>query len=37
MSLADQAVRDGVHHLVDRHLQTRAKVRKRVPSRTKRG
>ena len=37
MSLADEAVRDSVRRLVDRHLETRAHARKRVPSRPERG
>jgi LysR family hydrogen peroxide-inducible transcriptional activator len=37
MSLADQAVRDSVRSLVEQHMQTRAKPRKQVRSRAKRG
>jgi DNA-binding transcriptional LysR family regulator len=37
MSLADQAVRDSVRRLVEKHMQTRVKPKKQVRSRAKHG
>jgi DNA-binding transcriptional LysR family regulator len=37
MSLADQAVRDSVRNLVEKHMQARAEPRKQVRSRAERG
>jgi LysR family transcriptional regulator, nitrogen assimilation regulatory protein len=37
LSLADQAVRDSVHSLVETHMRTRARPTKKVRSRPKRG
>jgi DNA-binding transcriptional LysR family regulator len=37
LSLADQAVRDSVHRLVEKHMRARERPAKKVPSRAKRG
>ena len=37
LSLADQAVRDSVHSLVEKHMSSRARPPRKVRSRTKRG
>jgi hypothetical protein len=37
MSLADQAVRESVRYLVEKHMQTRGKAKNQVRSRPKRG
>jgi hypothetical protein len=37
LSLADQAVRDSVRDLVEKHMRSREQLVKKVRSRTKRG